>query len=375
MSCARNSYDAQGKRLDARSDYFTVLNNVLEVGMSAGTPFRDTYVPYPIGHFAGGKEEENWNRALAATMEAMRRRYNNTMELFAWGPADCIKLTPASENWDSGQTKYPGSVTRTKRFIEENHKYGMTVQLYIQSLYGCGDGGQYFQQHPEYYAYDADGKPQGFDIQRPEPVDDHIAGLLQSIAVFGWDGARWDGHFDFCPPYTELKTLFGEKIDTTRRDQLVAEINDRIRAAIRAKYPLFTWGYNWNTQVENFVHSQEMASICAGGAWVMNEEIKDSENPTSSTHQWAQYAARIDSGNRLVRAKGGRYLLVAPPQYFAGTQVLYKALLPFAGRAYLYGGPFFDRMPMDITLAAFVTRYARYIRGSEFKEVPDAAAW
>jgi hypothetical protein len=295
------------------------------------------------------------------------------MELFAWGPADNIKLVPQTEDWKCGQTKYALSVSRTKAFIASCHLRGITVQLYNQALWGIDDDGSYLQEHPEYFSYNAEGRPQGFNLYQPEPVDDHIAGLLASIKEFGWDGVRWDGHFDFTPPNDNLKTLLGEKIDTSKRDGLVADINDKIRKAINTQYPLFSWGYNWNDQVENFTASREMTSICANGSWIMNEAIKDSENATSGTHKWKDYAVRISNGNRMVRTKGGFNLLVPPPQYFSsGSQHLYKALLAFAGRSYLYGSAMSDRTPNYEETQFFVTRYARYIRGVEFTDVPGA---
>jgi hypothetical protein len=300
--------------------------------------------------------------------------YTNTAEVFAWGPADCIKLVPATEDWECGQTKYRNSISRTKALIEAAHRNGIKIQLYNQSLYGCGDGGKYYQEHPEYYAYNAEGRPQGFNLSCPEPVDDHIKGLLDSIKVFGWDGVRWDGHFDYCPPYDNLKTLFGEKIDVSKRDQQVADINDKIRTAVGARYPQFTWGYNWNDQVENFATSKEMVSLCKNNSWIMNEVIKDSENPTSGTHLWKNYAERVASGSSIVRANGGLLLAVAPPQYFnSGSQILYKGLLVYAGRGYIYGSMRYDPTPLVEELGKFVTRYARYIRAQEFKCVPDAA--
>ncbi|HEY3418069.1 MAG TPA: hypothetical protein VGM23_14415 [Armatimonadota bacterium] len=366
--------DTAGKAVDARADYFTVLNNVLEVGLTVSTPFRDTYVPYPIGHKGNPAEYAAWCQSTARWAEAVRRLQQNTMELFAWGPADCIKLVPQQEDWDSGQTKYPGSISRLKTLINECHLRGMTVQAYIQSLWGIDDDGSYLQEHPEYFAYNSEGRPQGWDLHNMEPVDDHIAGMLKSIEMFGWDGARWDGHFDYMTPYDNLKTLLGEKIDVSKRDEQVATINDKIRKAINGKYPNFTWGHNWNDQVENFAASKEITSICANGSWIMNEAIKDSESPTSGTHKWVEYAARITNGNRILRAQGGLNLLVAPPQYFqAGSQVLYKTLLPYAGRSYLYGSAFYDRMPIGYDLPKFMTRYARYLWGKEFVSEADAS--
>jgi hypothetical protein len=366
--------DAKGTVLDSRSDYFTVHNNVLEVGHAGDYPFRgDTYSPYPFGFRGSDAELADFTRRVNVWADAAQSVYTNTVELFAWGPADCIKLVPPTEDWKCGQTKYPLSVSRTKAYIAACHRVGIKVQLYNQSLWGIDDDGSYLQEHPEYFAYNAEGRPQGFNLHQPEPVDDHIKGLLASIKVFDWDGVRWDGHFDYCPPYDDLKTLFGEKIDVSKRDAQVAAINDKIRAAVRPVNPRFTWGHNWNDQVENFTNSQEMRSICANGAWIMNEAIKDSEAPTSGTHKWTDYAARVASGNRLVRAKGGLYLLVPPPQYFqSGSQHLYKAILAYAGHAYLYGTTRADCTPNVFALNAFLTRYARILRSREFSDVPDA---
>ena len=366
--------DAKGIALDLRSDYFTVTDNVLEVGYSADYPFAgDTYHPYPFGYRGTDAELADYTRRANAWADAMRSMYTNTTELFAWGPADCIKLVPEKEDWECGQTKYKQSVSRTKAFIAACHRNGIKVQLYNQSMYGCGDGGKYYQEHPEYHAYNAEGRPQGFNLNCPEPVDDHIKGLLESIKVFGWDGVRWDGHFDYYPPFDNLKTLFGEKIDMSKRDQQVAEINDKIRKGIAAQYPQFTWGHNWSDQVENFVNSKEIVSICKNNSWIMNELMKDSENPTSGTHLWKNYADRVISGTHMVRENGGLYLSVPPPQYFqSGSQQLYKGLLLYAGRAYLYGTVRYDPTPLVDEIGMFVTRYAKYIRAQEFKDVPDA---
>jgi hypothetical protein len=366
-----------GALLGTRSDYFTVLNNVLEVGLSAEPPFRAASGDgamsndiYPFGF--KGQPTDAWYSLLPKYVEGLRRRYHNTSELFAWGPWDAIKLVPDGEDWQSGQTKYRLSRTRTKMYIDEFHKNGMTVQLYNQSLWGISS--DYLQEHPEYYAYNAEGKPQGLDIHHTEPVDEHIAGLLKSIEVFGWDGVRWDGHFDYVPPYDNLKTLLGEPIDTSKRDEQVAQINDHIRQEINAKYPLFTWGYNWSDQVESFQNSHEIKSLSQNGSWILNEVLKDSESPTSGTHKWTDYAHRITSGQRVLQRYGGLYLGMKPPQYFAaGSQVLYATLLIYAARAYCYGAPFLDRAPLDADLNAFMTRYALYLRGREYSALPDAS--
>ena len=96
--------DAKGIALDLRSDYFTVTENVLEVGYSADYPFAgDTYHPYPFGYRGTDAELADYTRRANAWADAMRSMYTNTTELFAWGPADCIKLVPERKTGNAGR--------------------------------------------------------------------------------------------------------------------------------------------------------------------------------------------------------------------------------------------------------------------------------
>jgi hypothetical protein len=196
------------------SEYFGVSQNVYRVGIT--------------GRNVGQSTRELTPERAETVMAANHKQYANYFECFAWAPCDYSDLTPKTEEFVSGQTQYPGSVSGMKLQIATAHKHGIKAITYGKA---CGAGISGFltwQRHPEFFGHSFARGPStekfstfllermlenDYNFNRPsdggwrhwaslwtrfnyDPAVDFGADeLVRSAEMFGWDGVRWDGHF------------------------------------------------------------------------------------------------------------------------------------------------------------------------------------
>lgn len=206
--------NSAGEVVHSSSVYFGVSQNVYRVGIT--------------GKNVGQSTRELTPERAESVMAANHQQYANYFECFAWAPCDYSDLTPKTEEFASGQTQYPGSVSGMKLQIATAHKHGIKAITYGKA---CGAGIAGFltwQKHPEYFGHSYDRGPStekfstyllermlenDYNFSRPSEggwrhwaslwtrfdynpaVDFGADELVRSAEMFGWDGVRWDGHF------------------------------------------------------------------------------------------------------------------------------------------------------------------------------------
>lgn len=202
------------KEVHSSSEYFGVSKNVYRVGITGRNV---------------GQNTRNLAPARAAeTMDANKQQYANYFECFAWAPCDYSDLTPETEEFVSGQTQYPGSITGMKLQIAEAHKRGIKAITYGKACAAGISGFLTYQQHPEFFGHNPATGPatekfstyllermleNDYNFEKPSEggwrhwaslwthfksapaVEFGAEELVRSAKMFGWDGVRWDGHF------------------------------------------------------------------------------------------------------------------------------------------------------------------------------------
>ncbi len=200
--------------IHSSSEYFGVSANVYRVGIT--------------GRNVGQSTRELTPEKAEAVMAGNQKQYANYFECFAWAPCDYSDLTPKTEEFVSGQTQYPGSVSGMKLQIATAHRHGVKAITYGKAC-GAGIAGFLtYQRHPEFFGHSFATGPatekfstfllermleNDYNFNRPsdggwrhwaslwtrfnyDPAVDFGADeLVRSAEMFGWDGVRWDGHF------------------------------------------------------------------------------------------------------------------------------------------------------------------------------------
>lgn len=210
----RGALVAGGKEAHSSSEFFGVSKNVYRVGITGRH----------VGQSTRGLTPER----AAELMNANVRAYANYFECFAWAPCDYSDLTPKTEEFVSGQTQYPGSVTGMKLQLAEAHRRGIKAITYGKACAAGISGFLTYQQHPELFGHSFGSGPateqmstfllermleNDYNFNRPSDggwrhwaslwtrfdfnpaVDFGADELVRSAEMFGWDGVRWDGHF------------------------------------------------------------------------------------------------------------------------------------------------------------------------------------
>ena len=197
-----------GKVVHDNREYFGVSKNVYRIGITG----------YAGSHHRGTFSLET----ITGIQEGNRRRYANYIELFAWGPCDYSELTPETEHFWSGQTQYHGTITNYKHLIAEGHRLGVKSISYGKASAASLSGYETFQRYPHLFGHGPSRGPvteatNTFYLERmlydefggwqhwaslwtnkamPETVELGADELIASARMFGWDGVRWDGHFE-----------------------------------------------------------------------------------------------------------------------------------------------------------------------------------
>ena len=210
----RGALVAGGKEAHSSSEFFGVSKNVYRVGIT--------------GRHVGQSTRNLTPERAAEVMTANVRAYANYFECFAWAPCDYSDLTPKTEEFVSGQTQYPGSVTGMKLQLAEAHRRGIKAITYGKACGAGISGFLTYQQHPEFFGHSFGSGPateqmstfllermleNDYNFNRPSDggwrhwaslwtrfdsnpaVDFGADELVRSAEMFGWDGVRWDGHF------------------------------------------------------------------------------------------------------------------------------------------------------------------------------------
>ena len=367
---------AEGADRNEVAEYFTIAANFNRVAIYGGNPggTRDVTL-----------EEEPIRRSLAAS----RADYFNACEYFAWAADDLLAMSTTNDYWYSGQTNYRMNRQTLQRQIRLAHEQGIAMVTYGK---WCIDGpigwdavydrpvdfqGNY--NHPVgmwegVNAVTFDRRRNGEQVPySPRPTgtgpwfdvwwndflgiapDTDAANVreaaeetLRSVALFGWDGVRWDGH-PRGAGWAQCGHAGNYLAWAARQTQAVVRYFKEI---VNAKYPKFGHGYNYlliepNKDYAWAVEDFEFEELARGGGLLMNESIGNA----SGGWTFGSVARNLQVDSDLCRERGGYYLGISFAKSPRDLQI--ESALWAAAGCRPYGG-------MTREARRYCTRYAQY---------------
>ena len=292
-----------------------------------------------------GAPQNPWIRqAITEQVARMRREYVTVAELM--GPAFCSfsSIVPPVDNYFKGW-HYNYSRNGVVGLIDALHANGISSVMYVNACLSGLAGTEFARKHPEYLAYNADGTPcaevsqkymaahQAYVRDYPKGLPAAVVGgpardtlcqdypgflnalqdfrditlseigaraILDGKAYFGYDGVRYDGHYcvpsigDPLAPTYNFRNYQGEPQPSGEEGvKLTARNMKRAYALMRKDNPNFLIGLNFadyrGDQAGDRAITSPVGKVTAPGMWILDECAKDSLDPTSTTHKWADF--------------------------------------------------------------------------------------
>ncbi|MHB8972191.1 MAG: hypothetical protein ACYC3X_20375 [Pirellulaceae bacterium] len=325
----------------------------------------------------------------------MRRIY---FEFFSWAPGDISDLSPSDDIFPGGE----GRLTYRNRqtILQQNRMFqsvGMWPVSYVNGTCWAESGYKLFQQHPEWFLYDANGEIGGYEMDGREmyrrkddanfdPQTDysHIffqACLNHSLPAvqeyvarqfircgkeMGFSGVRLDVRY--LEVYPGERNFEGQEVAATypEADRLSAASVRRIKTLVQQELPDFTFGYNYAAPEEVKDMLETFKERCAGGAWMLDELPCTYQEKSSPYHVWSVYVRRMMSWGDRVNKLGGVY---NPYDFNRGSMecpidLVYSAIFRVICGGRDYGGWYYNsRQPLG-DLGAFTTRFSEYLHNA-----------
>jgi hypothetical protein len=259
-------------------------------------------------------------------------------EFFSWAPGDIADLAPREESFPGGEGRI---AYRSKALIKQQNALltaaGFWPVSYVNGTVWADAGYRFFQQHPDWITYDANGEISHYEMDLrarylhkddadfdPETypsiffqavlnhtlpeVQDYIA--RQYIACgkeMGFKGVRMDvrylethpGEYDFA----------GKEIvrDAAEADRISAATIKRVKELVHKELPGFTFGYNFAAPEEVTDMPLTAKERCADGGWMLDELPCTYQSKSSPFHTWAAYVRRMTSWGDQINKWGGIY--------------------------------------------------------------------
>jgi hypothetical protein len=324
----------------------------------------------------------------------MRRSY---FEFFSWAPGDISDLAPIKDLFPGGE----GRLTFRSRetIIQQNRmlrSVGIWPVSYVNGTCWAESGYKLFQQHPEWFLYDANGEVGGYEMDGRElyrrkddasfdpKTYDHIffqACLNHSLPavqeyvarqfincgkVMGFAGVRLDVRY--LEVYPGERDFDGKEVAATypEADRISAASVKRIKALVHKDLPDFTFGYNYASPEEVKDMMETFKERCEGGAWMLDELPCTYQEKSSPYHTWRTYVRRMMSWGDQVNHFGGVY---NPYDFNRGSteypiDLVYSAIFRVICGGRDYGGWYYNsRQPVG-DLGAFTTRFSEYLHNA-----------
>ena len=324
---------ADGVDRSEAAEYFTIAENFHRVALFGGN--------------AGGTRDvtiTNDEPILKALAES-RAEYYNVIEYFAWAPDDLLELTPEEDYWFSGQANYHMNKQTLQRQIRLAHAQGMAVVTYGKWCVSGAPGWEAVYTRP----WDFDGayrQPIGswsehntwiFDLRRngeqvpysrrpranerwfddwwneflgigpnatPALIRTAAEEMAASVAMFGWDGIRWDDHIRVGWNAAGRSGTY-QRWAARQTQALMRYYKD----LLARRCPGFRHGYNYlliekNKGYEWAKENYELDELCRDGGLLMNESIGNA----SGGWTFDEIAQNLQVDGDLCRERGGFYL-------------------------------------------------------------------
>ncbi len=331
----------------------------------------------------------------------MRRIY---FEFFSWSPGDVSDLAPLKDLFPGGE----GRLTYRSRetIIRQNRMFrsvGMWPVSYVNGTCWAESGYKLFQQHPEWFLYDANGEVGGYEMDGHETYRrkdaagfdpktyDHIffqACLNHSLPavqeyvarqfvncgkVMGFSGVRLDVRY--LEVYPGERNFDGKEVAATypEADRISAAAVKRIKALVHKDLPDFTFGYNYASPEEVKDMMKTFKERCEGGAWMLDELPCTYQEKSSPYHVWKTYVRRMMSWGDQVNRLGGVY---NPYDFNRGSMeypidLIYSAIFRVICGGRDYGGWYYNSRQSVGDLGGFTTRFSEYLHNANRRWIAE----
>ncbi|NUQ63336.1 MAG: hypothetical protein HUU20_12725 [Pirellulales bacterium] len=343
--------------------------------------------------------QDSWRGAQY--WKKMRRVY---FEFFSWAPGDISDLAPTDDLFPGGEGRL---AYRSRQTILQQNRMLRSVGIWPVS-YGNGtcwaeSGYKLFQQHPEWFLYDANGEIAGYEMdgrelyRRKDDADfdpgayqhiffqaclNHSLPAVQEYVArqfircgreMGFAGVRLDVRY--LEVYPGERGFDGKEVATTypEADRISAAAVKRIKALVHKELPEFTFGYNYAAPEEVKDMMATFQERCEGGAWMLDELPCTYQEKTSSYHVWKTYVRRMMSWADQVNNLGGVY---NPYDFNRGSMehsidLIYSAIFRIICGGRDYGGWYHNsRQPVG-DYGAFTTRFSEYLHNANRDWIAD----
>lgn len=331
----------------------------------------------------------------------MRRIY---FEFFSWAPGDISDLAPVDDLFPGGEGRLAFRSRET--ILQQNQmlrSLGLWPVSYVNGTCWGEAGYKLFQQHPEWFLYDASGDVAGYEMdgreryRRKDDADfdpksyDHIffqACLNHSLPAvqeyvarqfiacgkqMGFAGVRLDVRY--LEVYPGERGFDGKEVAATypEADRISAASVKRIKELVHKELPEFTFGYNYAAPEEVKDMMQTFEERCRGGAWMLDELPCTYQEKSSPYHVWKTYMRRLMSWGNRVNKLGGVY---NPYDFKRGSlehpvDLIYSAIFRIICGGRDYGGWYYNsRQPVG-DYGALTTRFSEFLHNANRDWIPE----
>jgi hypothetical protein len=389
-----------GKEVSSGRDFFGV--SVLPLWVTSGSSGDRSYRP-PLGdagmYVGPGSGADAWRN-----INYSRRFRHNYCEFFSWSPGDITDQDPQQDPFPGGE----GRLTlRSKVAIQQQtamlKSVGFWPVSYVNGSAWADSGYKLFQQHPEWFLYDANGEVADYEMDGREKfrhiydydfdpntythiffqgVLNHALPQVQQFIAnqyikcgqdMGFSGVRMDVRY--LEVYPGERDYTGKIIAETypEADKISAANVHNVKALVHKVLPDFSFGYNYASPEETKDMRQTFIERCEGGAWMLDEIPCTYQDKTSPYHVWSVYIRRMCSWSDQVRKWGGVY---NPYDFARGSMpyqidLIYSAIFRIICGGHDYGGWYYNsRLPLG-DFGAFTTRFSRILMSTDCNWISD----
>lgn len=299
-------------------------------------------------------------------------RYENMYEAFAWAPCDFSKMTIDDDaTFHSGQTQYTKNRRSLATLHKVFHRYGLSAITYGKACAAGTPGVEYALRHPEQMnvfskagfahesisvdvldrmlegRYRRHGRDEDFWqswisswtlIGNQAAIDFGCDEIVRSAKQFGWDGVRYDGHFN-----------------AFRNPAMSARVVKYAADRIQSQLPGFALGYNYcgpqHNTAEGAATDVELAACARSGGLIMSEYYRGILGPIATN---IEHLRAVGDATRL---HGGYFLCIADE-----SSEWSHALMLAGGARPMGGGGHFNK---------FATRFSEYVFDPTMRRLGD----
>ena len=272
---------------------------------------------------------------------------------------------------------------------------GMWPVSYVNGTCWAESGYRLFQQHPDWFLYDANGEIADYEMDGRErysrrddadfdpktytsiffqaclnhslpAVQEYVARqFIRCGKQMGFAGVRLDVRY--LEVYPGERGFDGKEVAATypEADRISAASVKRVKELVHKELPEFTFGYNYASPEE--VNMMEtFKERCGGGAWMLDELPCTYQEKSSPYHVWEVYVRRMMSWGDRVNKLGGVYNPYDFKRNGAKYAVdnVYSAIFRVICGGRDYGGWYCNsRLPIG-DLGAFTTRFSEFLHNA-----------